>query len=230
MHIVSDLYRSIYSGHHWKEIMVLVNGVEYHADSIVNLSPIRPLYAGNKPMIGSCVAGEIDISYFPGAHTPPRMAKIEPFVRVTNGNSVSEWIPKGVFYSDTRTIDSETGMYTIHGYDSMLKSEQPFLSDGDVGTWPRSSPVIVDQIATKMGVSVDQRTVLRDSVMVPYPNDLTCRELLSQIAVAHAGNWVMSDGDQLLLIGLNSIPTETNLMVDEIGDVIKFGEVAILVG
>ena len=230
MHKVSELYRSIYAGTHWKEVMLLIEGTEYFASSIISLSTFNSLYAENRPVIGSCVAAEINLSYIPGDNIPPCMAKIEPFVRITNGSSVSEWIPKGVFYSDTRIVDEETGVYTIHGFDSMLKAEQAFFTEGDTGEWPRTAPIIAAQIAEKMGVSVDSRTVLQESILVPFPNDFTCREILGQIAVAHGGNWIISDAGELRLVGLNSIPQETNLLVDGVGDVIKFGEVAIVVG
>ena len=213
MHTVSELYRSIYSGNHWKEIMVRIDNVEFVSDQLVSLTTNRSLYTEEKPGIGSCVAGEITLAYFPGEDIPPRMAKIEPFVRIANDSAASEWIPKGVFYSDTRIVDKETGMYTIHGFDSMLKAEQPFFTGGDTGTWPRTAPVVVSQIAKKMGVIVDGRTVLQELVLIPFPNDLTCREILGHIAVAHAGNWVMSDVGELLLIELTDIPPETNLLV-----------------
>ena len=230
MHTVSDLYRSIYSGRHHKEIMVRVDGIDYGSDSIVTLKTYNALFSENRPVIGSCVSGEIDLSYFPGDTKPPRMAKIEPFVRLSDGQRVSEWIPKGVFYSDTKIIDKEIALYAIHGYDAMLKAEQPFMHEGDPGEWPRPAKAVVLEIAEKIGVTVDARTELKEQILVPFPNDFTCREILGHIATAHCGNWIISDAGELLLVGLSSIPKETNLLVDDTGDVIKFGEVAILVG
>lgn len=229
MQNVSDLYRAIWAGNHWKEIMVKVGGVEFFAGSITSLSTGNSLFSENRPVIGSCVAGEVDLSYFPGNSVPPRMAKIEIFVRLTNGTDVSEWIPKGVFFTDTRVTDPASGVCTLHGYDAMLKSEQQFLTEGDTGEWPRPVLTLVTQIAEKMGVTLDRRTVLNGSCKVPYPSDFTCRELLSQIAIAHAGNWTISDAGQLRLVRLAEIPAETNLMVTQNGDVIRFGEVGIIV-
>lgn len=229
MQEVSALYQELLENkNHRKECKVEIGGVEFGEDKLVSLRSYGSLF--KTASIGHAVSRGIEMSLVKGDAEIPRMAEIKVFVRLSYEQTVSEWLPKGVFYIDTRKMDEKSGLLTIRGFDAMLKSEQTFLSDGDVGTWPRSAPIIVNQIAAKMGVTIDQRTVLIDSVMVPYPNDLTCRELLGQIAVAHAGNWVMSDGDKLLLVGLNSIPTETSLMVDEIGDVIKLGEVAILVG
>ena len=55
----------------------------------------------------------------------PRMARLEPFI-VNNNN----YIKKGVFFIDTREVDSASDTIlnvdtlTLHGYDSMLKTEQ----------------------------------------------------------------------------------------------------------
>lgn len=229
MQNVSKLYQTILAETHWKEIMVKVNGVEFGYNSLSALTTSNSLFSENYPMIGACVAGEVDLSYFPGDNIPARMARIELFVRISNGTNVSEWIPKGVYFTDTRVTDPETGIYTLHGYDAMLKAEQPFLTEGDPGEWPRPAPTVAAQIAEKMGVTMDERTALNSSYMVPYPNDYTCREILSQIAVAHAGNWTISDSGQLRLIQFAEIPAETFLMVDQEGNTIRLGEVGIIV-
>ena len=230
MHQTTELYKNILSGNHKKEFRVVVSGVEYRADDIVSLSTNQSLYSDSGPCIGACVSGGIEVSYLPGNEAPPRMAKIELYVRIVNETDSSEWIPKGVYYTDTRIIDPETGVYTLTGFDAMLLAEKVFLSEGETGEWPRSSTVLVEQIASKMGVSIDGRTVLNSSYKVAYPNDFTCRELLSQIAVAHAGNWVITDAGELRLVRLTEIPEETWLLVTETGDVIRFGEVGIIAG
>lgn len=210
MQTTSELFKTILSGTHSKEIKVIVNGVEYGSESIVSLSTYNTIYAENKPMIGSCVSGELSLHFFPGDVVPPRMAEINVLVRVVNGSQESEWIPKGTYYIDTRVVDAETGLYTITGYDSMLKAEQLFLQEGDTGEWPRPASEVVAQIAQIMGVEIDEKTVLKD-YMVDYPNDYTCRELLSQIAVAHCGNWTITASGHLRLILLTSLSDITDL-------------------
>lgn len=44
----------------------------------------------------------------------------------------SEWLPKGTFYIDTRKLDPESGVLTIHGYDAMLKADHDFVQSGDI--------------------------------------------------------------------------------------------------
>ena len=91
----------------------------------------------------------------------------------------------------------------------------------------------VNDIAARMGVTVDSRTQLNESFPVQYPvddeGDMTMREALGRIAVANAGNWIITDDGKLLMVGLNSMPAESNYLITEGGSAITFGGVRILV-
>ena len=262
-------------------------------------------------------------------HSTADFSTVKPWN--VSGTEYSEWIPKGVFYIDTRKLDTESGVLTLHGYDAMLKSEIEFLkaqdeyscyalssgskfasgeyritapdgnmyffnigswnsvsgsvtqhqlrftwdpsdgmsgfeyidserSDGEefhynkeisfystsAGTsryipgltgwiqassdnWPRKDVFLVSKIASIMGVETDPRTVLDAETDVPYPIDWTCREILSYIAIAHCGNWTITDEGKLRLVPLWSIPEATHYLVDQYGDPITMGGVKILV-
>lgn len=119
-------------------------------------------------------------------------------------------------------------------YDAMLKAEETWLdSSYDAKTWPMPAATAVADIAARMGVAVDSRTVLDAAFPVQYPvdsdGDMTMREALSRVAVANAGNWIITDEGKLLLVGLNSMPAETNYLITEGGNAITFGGVRILV-
>lgn len=230
MQAVSDLWRTIAAGRHCKEVKAVIGGEEYPMSSIVLLTTHSGLFGGDSPAIGGCVAGEIEISFFPAQTPPPPMAEIRLYVRVASDSAASEWLPKGVFFADTRSTDEETGVCTINGFDAMLKTEQSFLSEVTEDDWPQPAPAVAAEIAARIGVSLDSRTVLDDTCMVAYPLDYTCREVLGQIAVAHGGNWIISDRGELRLVGLAEIPEETNYLIDERGDAICLGEVRLIVG
>ena len=55
MHTVSDLYRSIYSGRHRKEVIARIAGEDYSAEALVSVKVSNALFSGNNPVIGSCV-------------------------------------------------------------------------------------------------------------------------------------------------------------------------------
>ena len=233
MHTVSDLWRQMLANPaHAVEAKLKIAGVEYGEDKIVRKSLM--VYGGLYSTfgIGNCSARQIDFEIYPKG-TIPRQAKIEVFARLVLGEQASEWIPKGVFFFSTRKTDRVTGVLSVHGYDAMLKAEETWLdSSYDSKTWPMPAETAVNDIAARMGVAVDSRTALDASFPMQYPvdddGDMTMREALGRIAVANAGNWIITDEGKLLLVGLNSMPKETNYLVTENGSAITFGGVRIL--
>lgn len=234
MHTVSDLWQQMLADPaHAVEAKLKIAGVEYGEDQIVRNSLM--VYGGLYSTfgIGNCCARQIDFEIYPQG-TIPRQAKIEVYMRLQLGEQVSEWIPKGVFFFSTRKTDRVTGVLSVHGYDAMLKAEETWLdSSYDAETWPMPAATAVNDIAARMGVAVDSRTQLDAKFPVQYPvdseGDMTMREALSRVAVANAGNWIITDEGKLLLVGLNSMPKETNYLVTETGSAITFGGVRILV-
>lgn len=231
MQTTSALYKTLLGGSHWKETKLVIAGVDYLEDTIFSLSTDGGLYQDLS--IGGAASRQIDLEILPQGIIP-RQAKMEAFVRLTNGVQSSEWISKGVFFVSTRETDRVTGIMTIHGYDAMLKTEQEWLDNSYAEeNFPMPAAQAVADIAARIGVKVDSRTVLSTAYPVSYPvdgeGDMTMREVLRQIAVANAGNWIITDAGELLLVPLVSIPDETNFLVTERGDAITFGGVRILV-
>lgn len=212
---------------YWTQTKVSLSGVDYIHDpysptpALWNVSTRGGLFSGSTACIGSCVAREIDLTVMPQGAIP-RMAEIIVWVRPVADGIEADWLQKGVFYIDTRYQDKVTGLLTIHGYDAMLKAEETYLQEGDTGEWPRSERVVVAEIAARMGVELDSRTVLTDAP-IPYPNDYTMREILGNIAVSRAGNWIITDAGKLRLVPLVSLPPETNYLATDDGFVLLMG-------
>lgn len=197
----------------------------YGSDRLISLECTRDVFADKGPTPGACVAAEIDIEMLRPLGSIPRMARLAPYVRLTDGVSASEWIPKGVYYIDTRENSKDSAIETlkIHGYDGMLKAEMPYPASKL--TWPAKDVQVVAEIASAMGVGVDPRTwaAMNRGYAVPYLTEYTCREILGQIAAAYGGCFVMSDTGDLLLITLAGLPKETRLLIDHSGDYIVVG-------
>lgn len=208
--------------------MVSIAGEEYGESDIMSVSTRAALYSGGTASIGGCVAREIDLVVKPRG-TIPRMAEIKVYTKPISETYQTEWLQKGTYYIDTRQIDRVTGILTIHGYDAMLKAEQPFLTETTEDDWPKPMDEVVEEIAKRMGVTVDSRTVISHTMTVGFPLGYTMREILGHIAVAHAGNWTITDVGELRLVGLTEFPEETNYLVTERGDVILFGTEKIIV-
>ena len=220
MQATTDLYKSILADpRHLKEHRAYISGVEYGASDIIveveapgahlQQHPLvtGSLYPKGTPAVGGCVSRQLDIMVRPKGDIP-RMAEIKLETRLVlrdpltgENTQESEWLPKGTFYIDTRKKDKLTGMLVIHAYDAMLKAETVYLTEDDQETsWPRESSAVVEDIAARLGLTLDARTVLDASYMMDWPIDYTMRELLGFVAVANCGNWTVSDSGTLYLV------------------------------
>lgn len=279
MQNTSALYRQILSqDNHWFETKVRINGIDYGESMLMGVSTSSSMFSGN-PEVGRAISGEISLSMIAPSNTIPRMARIEPFVRVcakmlgsesmsfqndllvlsgsitesqgiidfrnnakvnndivysasTYTTQYSEWLPKGVYYIDTReTTKNGDGLniLTIHGYDAMLFAEQDFA--GTSLDFPALDTDIVEEIASTMGVQVDERTydLMTDAYTLPLPSGYSLREILGYIASMYVGSFIMSETGELRLVSILELPPETNYLIDNAGDAITFGGDRILV-
>ena len=229
MQATSELYQAlILDPTARKQVQIVIAGVTYGEDQIVSLSTTSDLFAEDTMSIGGAVAKEIDLVLRQPGNIP-RMAQMIPSYRLVKGTQASEWIQKGIYYIDTRSVDEVTGVMTIHGYDDMLKAEQVWEPAQSL-EFPMTMVQAVNVIAQLMGVTLDPRTVLNQSYTIDYPaNNYTLRDVLRYIAVANAGNWIITDEGKLRLVSFGEIPAETNYLVEEGGDAITFGGDRILV-
>lgn len=259
MHNTSNIYQEIISGPHNKEVRlaigntgclitkrgesitfggtsILVGTSEadggYAEGMLVSMGTSIQLFSKDEVTLGSCVSGEIDVRMLKPVGVVPRQARLVPYVRVYNNTLVSEWIQKGVYYLDTRYVDTDISgieYLEMHGFDSMLKSEQDYPSS--TLSWPAKDIDVVNEIAAFMGVVVDTRTFkyLNRAYSIPYPSEYSCRETLSYIASMYAGCFVMSDLGELRFVPFYDIPKETHYLITQGRQPITFGGVRILV-
>lgn len=232
MQNTSVLYRSILAAEgHWFESKAVIAGVTYDETKLKSVSTQVQMF-GDEPKIGTAVAQEINITIFDPTAYIPVMAEIDLYTRVCNATQESEWIPQGVFFIDTRERSvTASGITTleIHGYDAMLKGEQAYEST-DLN-WPAVDVDIVDEIAGKMGVEVDERTydLMIDGYEFPLPTGYTLREMLAYIASIYVGWFIITEEGKLRLVTLLELPPETRLLIDQVGNYITFGGDRIMV-
>lgn len=214
------------------ETRAVIAGVTHGEDELISLTVAQQMFPGKQPGVGGCIAAELDLTMLMPAETVPRMAQIRPYVRAVKGSTVSEWIPQGIFYIDTReTTANNDGLdvFTVHAFDAMLKTEADYPATSH--SWPYSDINVVREIAAAIGVGVDPRTaeLMDKAYPISLPAGYSMREVLGNIAAMYAGNWIMNYDGDLLLIAVNGIPPETNYLVDSAGDAITFGGDRILV-
>lgn len=235
MQEVSARYQELLTGSHTKESRLLVDGTAYGESTIIkgSLKTAIALFAGDTPAVGGAVAGEINVQLLGVlSSSVARMAELRPQVRlVGDSGDPSEWVAQGVYNVDKRSYNKQTGVLTLHGYDKMLATEQWYTGDSSAST----DITIVNRICTQVGIELDSETAAffnasGRSYVIAAPTDYTCRELLQTIAGCYGGNWMMTAVGKLRLVLLDSIPAETNYLVDGVGNAITFGGDRILVG
>lgn len=236
MQQTSALYKQILSQlNHSFEFKVVVDGTTYLSDQLFSLSTDVSVF-NRTPEVGKTPSQKISVAIRNPDRDFPRMAEISIYVRVAatlpgdTQLSLSEWIPQGVFYSDTKTTTKNNAGITrcyIIGFDAMLKAEHDY--DSTSLDWPAVDTDIVAEIASKMGVLVDSRTydVMTDQYKLPLPVGYSLREILGILASKYLGFFVITDEGKLLLQSILSLPKETRYLVTEVGNAITFGGIRI---
>lgn len=221
----SDLWKSLWRMENTsKEYGFSISGTWYGPESEVSHSVENSLY--DTLSIGNAATAKLSLSLY--AESIPFGAVIKRYVRLVNGEQCSEWIPKGVFITNRRSM--EDGLWNIEAFDAMRKAETVWEPDSSL-IFPMAMEKVVEVLAGFMDVKIDPRTNLNPSYTMDHPgNTCTFRQILQWIGAAHGGNWIISDKGELLLVPLLSMPEETNYLIDERGDAITFGGDRILVG
>jgi len=204
------------------EYQVDIAGVMYGMHDIQAATIQQPLF--DKLSVGNACSAELDISIWPKEEIP-RMAKLTPYCRT---DASHEWVKLGGFYIDTR---EQTGdLMSIVSYDAMLKAEVIWTPRSGF-TFPCTMEEAVTDAAASMGVALDSRNVFQPYEIASYPmGDYSRRDLLKDVAAAHAGNWIVTGQETLLLVPLfTTLPPETHYLVTEDGSAILFGGTRILV-
>ena len=236
MQEVSAEYNQIIEGQHWFESQLEIVGVGTFDESYLFSMSTETNMFMNAPEVGKAVAGEINVKMKKIPQTIPTMATLRPYVRACNEGMVSEWVPQGVYFIDTREEsknDDGLDVLVLHGFDAMLKAEQSYTDRGviDWSSGRATDVQMVQDIAALMGVYVDDRTwdIMTNGYTVPIPTGYSLREYLCFIASMYAGCFVITENGRLRLVTIYEIPLETNYLIDSLGYQLVFGEDRILV-
>ena len=200
----STLFYTIYSGSHTHEVKLNIAGRDYGMDTLASLKTSIATFGTGSPTIGLAPAAEITASLYLPSSAVPRMAALRPYVRLVSSDDpsvVSEWLPQGLFYVDTRQQD-ESGLLTLHGYDGMLRAERP--APYSSLQWPALDADVVGEICSILGFTVDARTaaLMTSGFRINLPAQYTMRETLRFIAALYGGSFVLTASNALRLLPL----------------------------
>lgn len=248
MQSVPSNWNNVFEIDHKTEFKAVINGVTYTYGSIKSAQITKSMM--DKLTIGQATSAMLDMVFRPEG-TIPTAAKIECYVRLMNyepttlvtdeaGNIiktddgyilagaysvVTDWIPFGTFYIDTREI-AANGLMTITAYDRMLAAEQEFPNSAGSMTMNAA----VAYIAAALGVETDNRNQI-----APYSIDspvglYTMREVLAGIAAASGGNFIITEENKLRLVRLASPATVDATRVasyDALSDMVTIGRITL---
>lgn len=222
-------------------ILVDTGGPEsgFREDQLISVKTNQESFSDDQPSVGSAVAGYADVQMV-APFNVPKKARVALHIRAVNENEVSEWIPQGVFYIDTREQTHTNRGFDIlkfKAYDAMLLAETTYPSDNQ-HDYPMLDRDMVQFIADNMkidpngrGIQVDPRTweIMTAGYYFPLPVGYSMREVLCMIAAAYGGFFIISPVGELRLVSMFDMPPETRHLITEDGFKITVGGVYILV-
>lgn len=183
MHSTNTIYNQLLAAGAKVEYKLKLNGVDYGCPPVRSMSAVYQAFSEDMPTVGCCIGAQLDVVMDIPSATIPKGAQLTPYARLNNGTQQSGWIAKKTYWISTRDDRSITGRMKIKAFDAMGKTEQSFLTGGDVGLWPQTDIDVVDEICERIGVTLDNgtRSILTAGYDIPLPAELTMREVLGRI-------------------------------------------------
>ena len=198
-----DNWAAVFAVPHVTEYRFLIGGSEYR-ESDIQGTPIIEKPLMQEPCIGRCCTGSLTIAVRPHANeTIPKAACVQAFCRLKsrNGNTVTDWVKQGKYWVSRRSTSGS--LVTLTCRDGMMLAGRTYLDKTQYTVWPVAMADVFNEIVSLMGVTVDSRTVIKTGgdYKVAYPNeDVLISEILSMIAAAHGGSFVMTEKGELRLV------------------------------
>ena len=236
MQTTTATYKSILAGNHSVQVKVDIGGTEYDMSQLISVKSELSAFSRSEPSIGGCISGQLIIKLIDPGTTFDKRAAVIPYARlIAPDGTTSEWLQEGKYFIDKTTVDA-TGVMTITAYDIILQMEQPMHTDPSAASnYPKVAMTVASEVATRLGTSVDSRTLLNIMTMpymVQFPGignqGYTMRQVMGYIAAMFCANWVSGYDGKLRLVQFKG--SKEDLLVDEYGNALVFSDTRIVVG
>lgn len=173
--------------------------------------------------IGNAVARQLNLTMW-GVTLDPT-SPIVLSVKKIAADGTETTVAKGTYFIDTLNKSPYSEYLDVVAFDAMLKTEVAYEKTG--GWVPKTDWVVVQEIATQIGVSIESATAtyfaahainITDAPAVGI-NGVTDREMLSYIGVMHGGNWIINDANKLVFVPIIPATAITPVVVgDEVAE------------
>lgn len=233
----SNTWKSLLAAGARLETKAVIGGAEY---TLMTNPVIMRALMQEALGIGNAVSATCQFSIQTTA-TIPRAAAVQIQMRLTDGETESEWLPAGTFFISRRQRDPVTGILTLECYDAMLKAnaalDESWVWTTDTGdhvvtdagdnivfsdVFPCGGDYFVHLAAVLMGVELDSRTTLQTGsayIIAAQPAGTTIHDVLCLIAAQNGGNWIITPDDKMRLVPLVSA-ADAEGAADDVMDVV----------
>jgi hypothetical protein len=179
------------------EYKVVIGTIEYYDQDVFSMSADMQLCNEDAFTLGNMFAKKLNLAV-KQKETIPKMANVDVYIRMTGLSGPTTWLPKGKYFIDTR---KKSGLATVlECYDKALMMEASFIQTGDTDDYPMLMSDAVAIVCTRLSLTFDNPTAIQSDFYIEYPNDLTMREVMGNIADANGGNFIITDAGNLKLI------------------------------
>ena len=211
MREVSETYKALRQAvGSWYEVRVVLDEAIYDSYDIMHMVVHQSCLSDEDgPAIGGTVSSWCDITLDESSENWPRMAEFEIQARLVSadGETMSEWLSFGTFYTDTREEDA--GYLRITAYDAMLILQQSWtdkIPPEDLPeNWPITAAAAAALLEEATGISLDPGDTLDNTVAFVGLNTMsTAREVWRDIAAAQGCNAVITPAGYVHLIPLTN--------------------------
>lgn len=162
------------------QVKLNVNGVEYGSDTIVDFA-IKTNIAGDKFELGGGICDELQVT-LRTADVIPANARFVPYLALDGANGMTEWLPMGEFFVDSREQMKEVWAFSC--LDRLVYADVPYVSGL---SYPATMQDIWNEMMALLNFEDDASVVIHPSYVLPVaPTGFTCRQVMSFIASANA--------------------------------------------
>ncbi|WP_019636119.1 hypothetical protein [Paenibacillus fonticola] len=187
------------------KVKALINGVEYSSADIVEFEIENILAAGDEFEIGTAIPSKLIMklrlpdAIKPNAQVIPYLAlSLESMtwldakypwqdMHIPWASGMTEWLPLGEFYIDSREKINDVWTYTC--YDKLIMADVAYISQLN---YPASQKAVFDEICSRIGFTYDSSVVINPSYQIQAgPAGYTCRQVLAYIAGANGASIYM---------------------------------------
>lgn len=194
----TQTYKNLFESGAVQEYRITIGGNIYSGDDIQgHITLNKSLFDKETFTIGSFTVDTLDIKLKIPSESIARRATVQFEYRYIDGEIYSEWVR--VFKGNVSNRVKETEEITKITAQTVAANYDLAINVLSVAQYPANARTVATQLATHLGLTLDNPNDIINLNIVEYPNEMTVVEMLKEIAANSGGNWIIV-GDKLRLV------------------------------